>query len=122
MKTPGLDKRQISNFNIELMVNDSKVENKSLAPPESSPRKSSVSANKEWTRNNMYESCCCDGRTDRRLLEYLVKIFITTVVLMFCIVNLMIHPNIEEKTTYYTIITTIIGMYLPQPKIKKEFD
>lgn len=60
---------------------------------------------------NRLVSCC--GRTvDRRLLLILINFVISVIIISFCIVELVISKTCEDKNSYLSLMTFIIGYWL----------
>lgn len=55
---------------------------------------------------------CCGSSVDRRLLLILINFFITIIVITFCIVELFISETCEDKNSYMSLMTFIIGYWL----------
>lgn len=62
--------------------------------------------------SNVWISRC--GRVvDSRLLQYISSLSVTIFVLFFCIYQII--SNEDDSSVYLTIISTILGIYLPSP-------
>lgn len=65
----------------------------------------------------MWRSCCF--RVDKRALEFVAQTGIGLGTMVFCIYQLYTKTGCEEQQLYSGILTLLIGVYLPQPMIKK---
>lgn len=68
---------------------------------------------------NMWRSCC--GATiDKRAVVFFSQLLITLSVVILCIYQLIKHhDNCDSNQLYSGILSMVIGIYLPSPKIKK---
>ena len=65
--------------------------------------------------NNRWESCCFI--IDRRVLIFTSQLLIGLIIISFCIYKLSV--NDENPALYYGLLTFIIGVFLPSPKVNK---
>ncbi len=94
---------------ITLEIHDEKVyQNVSRGP--SSP-----------SNNNNLWLCCGTTRgfraTDSRIIRYLFGYLMSLIMIFFCIYQLLNKLDMESQNAYLSIITLILGIYLPSPKI-----
>tara|TARA_R110000796_G_scaffold4086_2_gene15572 strand:+ start:3790 stop:4128 length:339 start_codon:yes stop_codon:yes gene_type:complete len=66
---------------------------------------------------NTWKSCCL--RTDRRAVIFFSQLSISITVMGFCCVQLVRLENCEAQSLYSGLLSLVIGIHLPQPKIKK---
>lgn len=66
--------------------------------------------------DNTWDSCCFS--LDKRATLFFSQLFISITVIIFCIYQLLNSSSCETDTLYSGILTLILGVYLPQPKIK----
>ena len=67
--------------------------------------------------DNTWDSCCF--RLDRRAAMFFSQLFISLLVMVFCLYQLLTKSSCETDALYSGLLTLILGVYLPQPKIKK---
>ena len=65
--------------------------------------------------SNRWESCCFI--IDRRVLIFVSQLLIGLIIIGFCIYKL--SANDENPALYYGLLTFIIGVFLPSPKVNK---
>tara|TARA_B110000503_G_C7078973_1_gene384267 strand:+ start:358 stop:747 length:390 start_codon:yes stop_codon:yes gene_type:complete len=67
---------------------------------------------------NKWSSCCFT--VDKRAVVFFSQLLITLSVVILCIYQLVKHhDNCDSNQLYSGILSMVIGIYLPQPKIKK---
>lgn len=66
--------------------------------------------NEEW-------AACC-SKSDSQFVKYMAQLFISLTVLFFCIAIIIIKKS-ENCEVYFSLISGIVGIYSPQPQIKK---
>ena len=67
---------------------------------------------------NTWSSCCL--KTDKRAVIYFSQFSLTASVMILCMYQLIAYPHECEHTNIYVgLLTFIMGVYLPQPKINK---
>jgi hypothetical protein len=73
----------------------------------------------QWARENFWKSCC--GSTiDKRAASFFTQLGISSVVIIFCLYKLVVHTgDCSESQTYMSLLTLILGIYIPNPKIRK---
>jgi hypothetical protein len=64
--------------------------------------------------DNSYQLCCM--RSDRRILLFIVQVLIAVFILGFSFYKLSHGNSCELNTVYITLIGTIVGFFLPNPK------
>lgn len=67
---------------------------------------------------NTYK-CCMGGSTDKRVLVYISQLSFSLIVLGFCAIQLIRKDDYESTSIYLPLITTILGYWLPSPKLNK---
>ena len=67
---------------------------------------------------NMWTSCS-GCLIDRRATLFFSQLFISTLVLCFCIYQLINSQSCERDSLYSSILTMTIGIYLPAPRIDR---
>ena len=67
---------------------------------------------------NKWSSCCFT--VDKRAVVFFSQLLITLSVVVLCIYQLIKHhDNCDSNQLYSGILSMVIGIYLPTPKIKK---
>jgi len=61
-------------------------------------------------------SCCFE--VDKRVLTFFSQLAVATLVLVFCMYQLITLTNCEAQSLYSGILTFIIGIYIPNPTIR----
>jgi len=67
---------------------------------------------------NTYKSCCLTS--DKRALQFFSQFTISVCILLFSMYMLINAEECSESQVYIGLITMIIGVYIPQPSIKKD--
>jgi len=69
------------------------------------------------TDNNddTYKICC--SNTSKEFIKYITTVTISIIILIFSIVMIILNPK-ENNTIYFSLISHIIGVYIPTPSIK----
>lgn len=76
---------------------------------------------KEGRRNGGNDNvwfCCKEGRTDPRLLQFLITTLFSLIILIFSIIQLLRLESCEAQNTYIGLVTLVFGIFLPSPKVK----
>ena len=69
-------------------------------------------------KNNEYKSFCLT--IDKRALQFFSQLFICITVIVLCMYNLIEYPDDCNSNQMYTgLLTMIIGIYIPNPKMTK---
>ena len=65
--------------------------------------------------------CCCspNNRTDKRIIVFFSQFSITLIIIFFCIYQLLRSNSCESDQLYMSLLTLVIGVYLPSPKLRK---
>ena len=63
--------------------------------------------------NDNIWQCCSGGQLDSRFINYAVKVFISLISLLFCMVKLYKPDEGQDTTVWISIISAIIGNFLP---------
>lgn len=58
-------------------------------------------------------------RRNRFLINFIVQVCMGFMVAIFSIVMLSLNPNKEEKMVYISLLGTVVGYFLPNPKLKR---
>jgi hypothetical protein len=73
---------------------------------------------KQTNIDNQWRSCCIT--TDRRALIFFSQLCISSSVIILCMYMLInYHDSCETTNIYIALLTFILGIHLPQPKINK---
>ena len=68
---------------------------------------------------NNWKSCCIT--VDRRALQFFTQLFISLIIIILCIYNLVKYPdNCNSNQVYMGLLTMTIGVYIPTPTLTKE--
>lgn len=68
-------------------------------------------------REILYECCSGFHRVDKRLLNFIMQICILASILIFSMISYSTTDNQSEKTTFLVIISSIMSVFLPTPKL-----
>ena len=75
----------------------------------------------EEKKNDNEWFCCCSNKpTDSRLLKYVFQMLLIMLVVVFCISMLLVNESCEAQATYTGILTLLIGLVLPGPKVSEK--
>lgn len=66
--------------------------------------------NEEW-------SGCC-SKTDSHFIKYMAQLFISVFVLIMCFTMILLN-NGKSCEVYFSLISGLVGLYSPQPQIRK---
>ena len=66
-------------------------------------------------RKNVWKSCCFE--VDRRFVKFIIQVLITFLILVFSLIKIIADPSCEASNTYTSIISGILGFWLPQPTL-----
>jgi hypothetical protein len=66
---------------------------------------------------NTWTSCCL--KTDRRAVIFFSQFGLSTSVVILCIYQLLTRDDCNSNQLFLGLLTLILGVYLPQPKITK---
>lgn len=69
------------------------------------------------TQNEEWQGCC--SKSDSQFVKYMAQLFISLTVLFFCIAMIIIKDG-DKCDIYFSLISGIIGIYSPQPQIKRQ--
>ena len=75
---------------------------------------------RKFQHDNTYQSCCLS--LDRRGLIFFTQLFFSATVLIFCIVQLSMNPDCSTYAKYSSIMMFLVGIYIPNPNMKKDKD
>jgi len=65
---------------------------------------------------NQWNACCCEQKTDSRLIKFIAQYLILMVLFLFCLTMLWNADSCDESSGYLSLLSVIIGIALPQPK------
>lgn len=68
--------------------------------------------------NGIYRSCCT--MIDSRVLSFAVQSVVIVLILIFSMYQAANTSSLETRQTYIVIVTTILSVYLPTPKIRRD--
>lgn len=68
--------------------------------------------------DNTWQSCCLT--LDKRATIFFSQFTIALVVTAFCIYQLIHLDNCEAQSLYSSILTLVLGVFLPSPKMRKD--
>ena len=78
-----------------------------------------VHLEKEIIENeNTYQSCCL--RVDKRALSFFSSLAVSLIVLLFSIYQLINKNKCEDIQIYISLITMVVGIFLPQPNLNND--
>jgi len=63
-----------------------------------------------------YRGICC--KYDKGFVSFLVQVSLAFTVMALCVAKLAIGVSADERTIYISLISGILGYFLPNPKIK----
>ena len=66
--------------------------------------------------DNLWRSCCLV--TDRRMIVFFSQLIIALSVISFSFVQLVRNDECESNQLYVGLVTMIIGIFLPSPRVK----
>jgi len=66
--------------------------------------------------NEKINSCC--SSTPFYFTKYIILVIISFSILVFSMVQIIMHPT-EPNVVYFSLISHIIGIYIPAPKTEK---
>jgi hypothetical protein len=66
--------------------------------------------------DNLWRSCCLV--TDRRMIVFISQLVIGLSVISFSFVQLIRQDQCESNQLYIGLVTMIIGIFLPSPRVK----
>lgn len=72
---------------------------------------------KEFERKNLWQ-CCSSVTIDKRMITYLVQVCISCIVLLFCMFKLTHLDEGEDPTIWVSLLSGIVGNYLPSAQLK----
>jgi Sec-independent protein secretion pathway component TatC len=66
--------------------------------------------------DNTWKSCCLT--TDKRFLLFGTQFFVMLLIIIFCIVQLVKNNDCDSQRAYSSLLTFIIGVMIPTPRVK----
>lgn len=73
---------------------------------------------RDFEQQYMYRSCCF--ALDKRVLDYACKVSVILIVLIFCIVQLTNNDHDGPREVYFSLISSIITLFINPPKIDEK--
>jgi hypothetical protein len=75
-------------------------------------------------RRHTFWKSCCGLILDRRATQFFVQVFIGASVMVFCMTKIWqavpVHGCTGEDTTvYFTLLSALVGFYIPSPTMNK---
>ena len=68
--------------------------------------------------DDTWRSCCII--MDRKAAIYFTQLFISLIIIAFCLTMLFLHPtDCNKESTYIGLLTFTIGVHLPNPKFDR---
>lgn len=99
-------------------MEDIKEERVQLKISDLSPRTRVKLQQAEFERENLWHSCIC-GETDKRILAYATQVGFGLMISGFCIYKLSSDIACSEEHVYVSLLSGIIGVFLPSPSLGK---
>jgi len=87
-----------------------------LAPSSSPGSNACARTRTEWDPNEEWDGCC--SKSDSHFVKYMAQLGISFTVLALCITMIIINRG-ERCEVYFSLISGIVGLYSPQPQIKR---
>lgn len=84
--------------------------------------KSNKDRDKLWHTPSMrarYESCC--GHIDKDCFDFIIRMIFIFCILIFSMIQLILHKDNEKQQVYLSIVTSIMGYMIPSPTLKGVF-
>ena len=69
--------------------------------------------------DDTWKSCVC-GSSDKRAVLYFSQLSILLLVMGFCFVQLVRLPDCGDQQLYSSILTMVIGILIPSPKMSRK--
>ena len=61
-----------------------------------------------------WQMCC--SQTDSAFFKYLIQIIVGMVVILFSMIQIFLAEPDDDTSIYFSLISTIVGVFLPSPK------
>jgi hypothetical protein len=74
--------------------------------------------NNEFVETHYIWRSCCGMLLDKRVLVFSSQFLITLMIISFSLFQLSIDNTCEHQQFYASLITMLIGIYLPSPRVK----
>jgi len=68
-------------------------------------------------RTEVWESCCL--RLDKRIVVFMSQLSTSLAIIFFCMYMLCTHRDCDTFARYSPLLTLVIGVWLPQPRMIK---
>ncbi len=92
-------------------------EAKGNAPPENEVVRVHLQRRGTRTRRvedpEIWRSCCLD--VDKRVVQFSVQVMFSLILIIFSMYMLMNTDNCSEQQVYVSLLTLVIGVFLPNP-------
>lgn len=101
----------------------SKTERKSFGGSGGSPKSRLAREEREVKiekERDSWESTCC-GKTkkcSKHLLQFIMQAFISVTVLLFCMAQLALDRDTENKAVYFSLLSGMVTLYINPPTPK----
>jgi len=69
-------------------------------------------------QNEKWQSCCFNRTTDSHLMKYMTQLTVSIAILTFSMTQII--RDVPSKEVYFSMISCIIGIYIPAPSHKRE--
>jgi len=63
-----------------------------------------------------WDTCC--SHSSKEFIKYITTVSLSVIVLIFCIVMIYSNPE-DDNSIYFSLLSSIISIYIPNPKIEK---
>lgn len=65
---------------------------------------------------SQWNTCCCEQKTDSRLIRFIAQYLILLLVFVFCLTMLYRSETCEDTTGYLSLLSLLLGIIVPSPK------
>lgn len=101
---------------------DKDTEREMLASPDlrnrmMEDRLAAKKAAREHELNGVWRSCCFQA--DVKAIQYFTQVLIITCVMSLCVYQLITNASCEAQTGYMGLLTLLLGLLVPAPRIKQ---
>lgn len=74
--------------------------------------------NEDQQKKEMWISRCCNSekKISKELIKYISQLSISLIILVFSMIQLSKKDDINNQSLYVSLITLIIGVYIPSPE------
>jgi len=88
---------------------------KDLAKERSRLRSKEKKEERAEEKKGYFRSCCCNSKTDKNLLRFIVQASLSLCSISLCMTKLMILTSNEEASLYIGLLTGTLGLWMPSP-------